>query len=92
MTRDDLRAALDRLGLSLVALARMMGQTAITVSRWLAPGHLGSVRAVPAWLPSWLAMYERLTPEQRGEIWPGASTERHPAVAAKVQVYGTTLE
>lgn len=70
MTPTDLLAALDRLGLSQAALARMVGTERQAVWRWtLDPSH-ANARAAPHWLPSWLAMFERLTPEQRKAIWP----------------------
>lgn len=65
MTPADLRSALARMELSQVALARLTGQTPVTVARWLS-----GVRAVPTWLDSWLAMYEALTKAQRKRIWP----------------------
>lgn len=53
----DLRATLSRLSLSQVSLARLTGQSPVTVNRWMS----GS-RPVPTWLPGWLEMYERLNP------------------------------
>jgi transcriptional regulator with XRE-family HTH domain len=64
MTALNLSATLTRLGISQAGLARMTGQSSITVWRWLAGD-----RGVPPWLASWLVMYERLTPEQRADIW-----------------------
>jgi len=65
MTPDELRAALERLGLSQIAFARLCCQSHITVNRWLQ-----KKRGIPEWLPSWLSMYERLPPKVRAEIWP----------------------
>ena len=65
MTPSDLRLAIARLGLSQVALARLTGQTPVTVARWLSGN-----RAVPRWLDTWLAMFEALTTAQRKRIWP----------------------
>lgn len=70
MTPADLRSALDRLGLTQAALARRCQQSPVTVARWLTPAALKSARAIPSWLASWIAMYGRLTHEQRKEIWP----------------------
>jgi transcriptional regulator with XRE-family HTH domain len=65
MTPDELRAALARLGLSQVAFARLCNQSHVTVNRWLQ-----GKRGVPDWLPTWMAMYELLTAQQRATIWP----------------------
>jgi transcriptional regulator with XRE-family HTH domain len=61
----DLRASLERLGLSQAAFARCAGTTTVSVHRWLT-----GKRPIAEWIPSWLAMFEQLTPEQRKEIWP----------------------
>lgn len=70
MTPTELRATLDRLGLSQAVLARMVDTERQAVWRWLLDPAHANARATPHWLPSWLAMFERLTPEQRLEIWP----------------------
>jgi len=60
MTAEDLRATLERLGLSQAAFARLVDTNRQTVSRWM-----DGERAVPHWLPSWLWMYERLPSSKR---------------------------
>lgn len=72
MKPADLRACLLRLELTQVALARLTGQTPVTVARWLS-----GERGVPRWLDSWLAMYEALTKAQRKRIWQDAPKPLH---------------
>lgn len=62
---SDLREALERLGLSQAAFARLTGKGTVTVNRWCR-----GLQAVDPIAWTWLSMYEALTPEQRLEIWP----------------------
>jgi hypothetical protein len=52
---DELRAELREIGITQSELARLTNCGTVTVFRWVS-----DARAVPHWLPSWLAMYRRL--------------------------------
>ncbi len=69
MTGPDLRQRLADLDLTQAELARLMDIRPHIVSRWCADFY-----RPPRWLPSWLAMYEMLTPEQRETLKKSLAT------------------
>lgn len=62
MDKEQLIETMARLKIGPLALAGMLGLNRQTVWTWTA-----GKTPVPPWLPSWLAMYEKLNPgDERG--------------------------
>jgi hypothetical protein len=67
MTPADLRAALSRLGLSQVGLARLLRVSPQTVRNWCAPPDRASSAPIPPWAVAVLGWMEQ---PGRPSEWP----------------------